>query len=425
MSLLQLSWKNLTSKPLAMLLSLVLFALGVGMISLMLLLNKQLQDKFDKNLAGIDLVIGAKGSPLQMVLSSMYHIDNPTGNVSIKEVKPFLNPKHPLISNAIPLSLGDSYKGYRIVGTLPKYLDLYEAKVGEGKMWAHTFEVVVGATVAKTHGLKVGDEFQSSHGFILDDNLIHEDAHALKVVGLLEESGSVIDQLILCNPQTVWDVHDHGGEAPTEDEHDHEDHAGHDHGDHAPEKPLLEYPDKDITTLLLQFKSKTNIQALNMLRGINENTDLLAASPAIELNRLYDMMDVGEQTLRVLAIIIIFVSALSIFISLFSSLKDRKYELALMRVMGASRSKVFSLIILEGLILASLGFLIGMVLSHVGMEILGGALKDSFRYSFTGMMFLADEIKLLGGALLIGLLAAIIPAVQASNTDISTTLASG
>jgi len=161
------------------------------MISLMLLLNKQLQDKFDKNLAGIDLVIGAKGSPLQMVLSSMYHIDNPTGNVSIQEVKPFLNPKHPLIQNAIPLSLGDSYKGYRIVGTLPKYLDLYEAKVGEGKLWEHTFEVVVGATVANTHGLKVGDEFQSSHGFVLDDNLVHEDAHALKVVGLLAESGPI------------------------------------------------------------------------------------------------------------------------------------------------------------------------------------------------------------------------------------------
>ena len=102
-------------------------------------------------------------------------------------------------------------------------------------------------------------------------------------------------------------AHDHEG-------HDHagHDHSEHDHGNHEPEKPLLEYPDKDITTLLLQFKSKTNIQALNMLRGINENTDLLAASPAIELNRLYDMMDVGEQTLRVLAIIIIFVSALSI-----------------------------------------------------------------------------------------------------------------
>ncbi|MEL6923465.1 MAG: FtsX-like permease family protein, partial [Bacteroidota bacterium] len=218
--------------------------------------------------------------------------------------------------------------------------------------------------------------------------------------------------------------HDHEGH--DHDEHDHEAeeqdaHAGH---NHTPIKPLVEYTDKDITSLLLQFKSKTAIQSLNMARGINENTDLLAASPAIELNRLYDMMSVGEETLRILAIIIIFVSALSIFISLFSSLKDRKYELALMRVMGASRTKVFALIIMEGLLLAGLGYVIGILMSHVGMEIMGGALKDAFRYSFTGMLFLFDEIKLLGGALLIGLVAAIIPAIQASNTDISTTLAS-
>ena len=114
MNLLALSWKNLVNKPLSMLLSLVLFALGVGLISLLFLLNQQLQDKFDKNLAGIDLVVGAKGSPLQLILSSMYHIDAPTGNISIEEATPFLRPGHPLIKTAVPLSLGDSHKGYRI-----------------------------------------------------------------------------------------------------------------------------------------------------------------------------------------------------------------------------------------------------------------------------------------------------------------------
>ena len=101
MNLVRLSWKNLTNKPWAMLLSVVLFALGVGLISLLFLLEKQLQDNFEKNLAGIDLVIGAKGSPLQLILSSMYHIDAPTGNVALKDAKPFLNPNHPLIGQAL------------------------------------------------------------------------------------------------------------------------------------------------------------------------------------------------------------------------------------------------------------------------------------------------------------------------------------
>ena len=209
MNIFSLSWKNLISKPLSMALSLVLFGLGVGMVSLLLLLNKQLQDKFDKNLAGIDLVVGAKGSPLQLILSSMYHIDNPTGNVSIKEIRPFLNPKHPLIKKAVPLSMGDSYKGHRIVGTTPDFLGLYEAKVAKGALWKNDFEVTIGASIAKDLNLKLNDQFHSSHGFIMDDHLVHDDAQQFKVTGILAPSGSVIDQLILTNTQSIWKVHDH------------------------------------------------------------------------------------------------------------------------------------------------------------------------------------------------------------------------
>ena len=101
MNLVKLAWKNLTNKPLTMMLSLVLFALGVGMISLLFLINTQVQDKFEKNLAGIDVVIGAKGSPLQLILCNMYHVDAPTGNISIKEVRPFLNPDHPRLQHVL------------------------------------------------------------------------------------------------------------------------------------------------------------------------------------------------------------------------------------------------------------------------------------------------------------------------------------
>lgn len=446
MNLLSLSWKNLANKPLSTLLSLVLFALGVGLISLLFLLNRQLQDKFEKNLAGIDLVVGAKGSPLQLILSSMYHIDAPTGNISIQEATPFLRPGHPLIQTAVPLSLGDSHKGYRIVGTTPDILGLYEAKVGAGSIWKATMETTIGAAVAEGLKLKVGDSFHSSHGFVQDENLVHDDAGAFKVVGILQPTGSVIDQLILTNNQSIWAVHEHGGEGHEEEtaqetEHPHEegeahDHAGEDAGSgeqphahegdtYAPDKPLLEYPEKDITSILIKFKSRTNYQALNMQRGINENTGLQAATPAIEINRLYALLGVGAKALRWLAIIIVAVSGLSIFISLYSSLRDRRYELALMRVMGASPGKLLVLIILEGLLLAALGYALGIALSHAGMEVLAGQMKESYRYTFSGMVFLKEELYLLAGALGIGFLAAILPAIQASRTDISTTLAEG
>jgi putative ABC transport system permease protein len=410
MNLFALSWKNLLSKPLALLLSLVLFALGVGLISLLLLVNRQLEEKFERNLAGIDLVIGAKGSPLQLILSSMYHVDAPTGNISIQEVRPFLNPRHPFIKTAVPLSLGDSYKGYRIVGTTSAFFEVYNAETATGKMFEKPMEAVVGANAARALSLSIGDSFFSSHGLLEDLDMEHDHA-AFRVTGILKPTGSAADQLILTATQSIWEVHAHTAGEPHEHEEEEAD----------IQRPLTDFPDEDITALMLQFKGR-NMQTLNMQRSINENTNLQAATPAIEITRLYSLMGVGADALRWLAFIIIAVSGLSIFISLYASLKERRYELALMRTMGASPFRLFTLIVLEGLILACLGYGIGIGLSHGGMEVLGGFLQDTYRYTFTGKVFLQEELHLLLGALGVGFTAAVIPALQASSTDIHKTL---
>lgn len=445
MNLLTLSWKNLVNKPLNMALSLILFALGTGLISLLLNLNHQIEENFNKNLAGVDLVIGAKGSPLQMILCNMYHVDNPTGNISLEKSRAFLNPKHPLIKLAVPLSLGDSYRGYRIAGTTYDILELYGAELAQGKLWAQTMEATVGAAVADALHLHIGDTFKSSHGLVEG---IEEHEHDFKVVGILKPNGSVIDQLILTPTESIWESHEH--QAATDSLHpaDGEEHGhdhDHDHGAHvhkteppvdydsltlrnlaeADRLQLMQQTDKDITSILIKFRSRTNIQALNMGRNINENTDLMAASPPNEIARLQTNLGLGADALKVLAWVIVVVSGLSIFISLFSSLKDRKYELALMRVMGGSRRTLFNLILLEGLLLAVMGYLIGIVLSHLSMTFLAGFMKNAYRYSFSGWKFLPEEAGLFIGALIVGIAAALIPAVQAGRTDISETLAKG
>ncbi len=257
-------------------------------------------------------------------------------------------------------------------------------------------EVTLGANTAAELGLKIGDSFQSAHGLVNDETLEHSDADGFEVVGILAPAGSVIDQLILTATESIWQVHEGHGE---EEEHE-----------------------QEITSLLVQFKSKTNFQALNMARGINENTNLQAASPSWEISSIREQLGLGVNALQVLAYVIVAVSAMSIFISLFSSLRERRYELSLMRVMGASRRKLFAMILMEGLVLASLGFLLGFLLSHLSMQLLAGYMQESFRYSFTGMTFLWAELLVLAGALLTGLLAALLPALQASRTDISQTL---
>ena len=411
MSVLKLAWKNIVSNPLNLILSIILFGLGIGLISFLMLLNTQLSENFEKNLADIDLVIGAKGSPLQMILCSMYHIDNPTGNIKVDEAKAFLNPGHPLLDMSVPLSLGDSYKRHRIVGTNDGILELYKAQLDQGKIWAQDLDVTIGAGVARTTGLKIGDSFKSSHGFDDDADLAH-DHSAFKVVGILKPSGSVVDQLILTNPSTVWAVHDHAAE----------DHEGHDHAHHTPpvrsNEELLQHPEKDITSLLIRYKDRTNYRTLSLPRAINENTDMQAASPPYEINKLYSLIGVGTDAIRWLAILIALVSAISIFISLYKSMKERKYELSLIRVMGGSRGTLFMLIVIEGIILSFIGFVVGMIISHGGMEIMSKFLQSSYSYDFTGWRMIPGDAWLFVGSIALGIFAALIPAYQASYTDI-------
>lgn len=411
--MIKIAWKNIWHKPLHATLSILLFGLGIGLVTFMLLLTRQLQDNFDKNLAEIDLVLGAKGSPLQLILCSMYHIDNPTGNIKLKEVQPFLNPNHPLIAKAIPLSIGDSYEGYRIVGTTPQLLEIYSGKIREGKLFGESLEVTIGTSVANAKHLKIGDTFKSSHGLI-NDGLDNTHEQAFKVVGIFEPSGTVLDQLILTPLQSIWTVHD---------THQHDENEPHTHEDQEHNEAHNETTDnRAITALLVKYRSKTNFQVLNLPRQINENTNLQAALPAIEMNRLYAMLGIGEKALRNLALCIMIVSALSVFIALFNGLKERKYELSLLRVMGASRAHIFWLILAEALLLAMVGGFIGMCVGHGAMQVMANYMEDAYRYAFTGICFLKEELYIILAIIGLGMIAGVTPAIMAFRTDISKNL---
>lgn len=469
MNLFKISWKNLLSKPLTMWLSLTLVALGVGLTSVLLLLNKQFQDRLYRNIDGINMVIGAKGSPLQMILSSVYHIDVPTGNIPLKKTKWIKKSK--FIGKSIPLALGDSYQGFRIVGTEHSLVEHYKAKVGIGKIWEKDMEACVGARVAQKLNLKIGSTFHGAHGLVNDGMHIHE-TYSYKVTGILDPSNTVLDQLILTNVASVWRVHEEHDHEHTESvetdsaksekdkiaadhnhthDHDHDghnhDHANHDHShdhDHANHdhshdhsdvhketvlKPISE-DGKEITAMLISFAKdqtgNTSTMASVQIPKIIDETEGLEelgyAVPAIQLQRLMDNMGLGANFILVLAMIIIGISAFSVFISLYNSMKERKYEVALMRTMGAKRFQLFVMVTLEGLFIACFGFIIGMFISHFGMALLAGYLESTYQYSFTGLMFLKEEFFLFIGTLLVGFLAALIPAWQTYKTDISKTL---
>ena len=415
MNLTKLSWKNLNAKPLASFLSLLLLAMGVGIISILLLLNKQLEEKFTKNIAGIDMVVGAKGSPLQLILSSIYQIDYPTGNIPLAEANKLT--RNPLVKQAIPLAYGDSYQSFRIVGTQESYLKHYKTELQEGRIWAEKsrFEVVLGATAARDLGLKIGETFISSHGLV-DDRHQHE-AQPFTVVGVLAANNSVVDQLILTNLTSVWAVHQEE-EEKTDSEHDHS-HGDHAHG-HAHEAPEIAEKDQDITALLVSFRSPMGM--VQLPRMINHQTNMQAALPVVEVNRLLGLLGVGIETLRAIALAIMLISGISVFVSLYNSLKDRQYELALMRTLGASRGQLFLSIIQESMWLSILGFGLGILMSRIGFGLLSGLAASSYHYTFSVWQFLPAEALLFAVTLLIGFLAALLPALRAFHLNISKTL---
>ena len=401
MNIFKLSIKNIFNKPLSSSISLALLVLGVGIISLLLQLNTLIKDQMDNNLRGIDMVVGAKGSPLQLILSSVYHIDSPTGNISLAEAETISNNR--MVGSSIKILYGDNYKGFRIVGAEKKFIELYKGVIKEGKDWDNPYEVLVGSKVYEKLKINLGDELISSHG--LRETGQSHDEGTFKVVGLLKPSNSVIDQLIITSPQSVWDIHE---------THDHDEHENENEHEN-------EHENREITAMLIKFKSPMNI--IQFPRQINENTNLQAAVPSYEISRLFKLFGFGIETLSYLAYLIIIVSGFSLFINLFNSMRERKYEMALIRTLGASRFQLSTMIIFESLVLTISGFILGLLFSRFGVMFVSSLMEESINYNLKSFKILNEEYWLLGLSILIGIVSSLIPAIQVYKMNISKILA--
>ena len=437
--LFKLSWKNIISKPLTSGLSILLISAAIIIILITLLTSFQINEKFEKNSAEIDLVIGAKGSRLQLVLCNIYHVDQPTGNINYAKTSIIRN--HPFVKMAIPISLGDNYKSYRIVGTDLNYIDsLYKGQLKFGRKWNSPLEVVLGSSVANKLGLNIDDEFVGGHG--IGESIHSHDESKYKVVGILLKNNSVMDNLILTSLESVWVVHGvedkekgsfnlksknevedshQGHEHPDHDHHDHHDHDH--HGANQTPAAILKELDKktlEITSLLIFYNSS---RGKFTVPGMANNAEgMMAAEPSIEIQQLIQLIEPAISVLKNMSFLVIFIAAFSMFVAMLNSLKNRKYEIALMRVVGASKIQIFSSIIMEGLIISVFGFLFGVFISHIGMEIFSSYLSESYHYDFTGFIWLDIEWVLFSGCLLIGMISALYPAIKAYQIDISKTL---
>lgn len=403
MNLFYLAWRNILANPLGSALSIVLIAMGTGLISLLLQVNRNLDQQINRNLGEIDMVVGAKGAPLQLILSAVLQIDDPTGNILLDEVAPIM--RNPMVKTAIPLAYGDNYRGYRIVGTSAAYPVIYGGTPAVGRIWDAPFEVCLGSGVAKATGLQPGDSFEGSHGLAASTEH-HE--QPFSVVGVFRPTGTVLDQLILTNLESIWAVHEENDSPaiPAADSIHQE-----------PTAP------REITALLLQFRSP--LGTLTLGRTINENTRLQAAVPAFEISKLNQSLGLGTETLRALGISLILLAGASVFAALYQALEDRRYELAVLRAMGASPKRLAGLLCAEGLLLAITGFNFGLLISRLGLLMINGQLRAAFHQDLGGTSILPGELLLLPAVLAVGLCAALLPAWRAMRMNVSSVLGGG
>jgi putative ABC transport system permease protein len=387
------AWRYLWSRPLGAALNLLLLSLGLGAITFLLLVGHQLNKAFDRDLAGIDLVVGAKGSPMQLILSGVFHIDVPPGNVPLKAIRDL--EKNPLIASAIPISLGDNLRGFRIVGTSHAYIAHYGATLTEGRLWDAPMQVVVGATVAKKLGLVLGNTFAGTHG-LGGGGHVHGDSQYV-VTGILAPSGSVLDRLILTDTASVWKVH--------------EDYTAVDDDD----RKVME-EEREITMELIQYR--TPLAAMSLPRLINTTTEMQAASPALEISRLLNMLGLGTDVLRAFAGVLLLTAGLSVFIALWSALRERRADLALLRMLGASPAKVALLLLTEGLWLGVLASILGLLLGQAFAAALAWLLQLDNSLLIGGMVWPLELWVVPGLALLVSLVSALLPALGAYRVSV-------
>lgn len=385
-----LAFRYLLSRPLMSAVYMLLMALGMATITFLLLFSNQLQNRFLQEARGIDLVVGAKGSPLQLILSTVQHMDIPSGNIPFDEAMRLKRSR--AIKSAIPLALGDRYRNWRIVGSDRQYLAHFKAKFQEGDIWSNSFQVVLGAEVAASTGMRIGSAFVGDHGLAGDASGHVHDEHPYRVVGILKPTGRVVDRLILTSIDSVIEIHEEEGAAK----------------------------EKEITALLLTYKTKA--AAFSFPRQINSQTSFLAASPSFELSRLIDLVGIGQDTLFIVGGLFVGSSLLSILIGLFTAISQRKYDLALYRSLGAGPRKIFTLILTEGMLLVITGIFVGILLGYAGLYGIGQFTEKGQELGLAVLPFLPNVFIIGGSIVILSLVIISIPAFRAYGADIQSTL---
>lgn len=395
----RLIWASIRRRPLGWAFHLLSLALGVAVVVALLAIDRGLERRFDRDLAGIDLVVSGKGSPLQIILSSVFQIDQPTGNIPLATLARLK--RNMLVRDAVPVSLGDNISGYRIVGTSPDYARLYGARLASGHWWARPLEAVLGSEVAHEQRLVPGDTFVGEHGLARGGE--RHSATPYRVVGVLEPTGAVIDRLALTDTASVWKVHEHENAEHAEAL------ASEQRSDEGPDL----YPEvgRQVTAILVRYRSVMG--ALMIPRLLKNDGNIQTAVPALELSRLNALLGTGTDVLRGFGIGLLALAGLGFFVALLSAVQDRQRELALLRALGGGPALLLRLVMIEALLLGLAGGVAGLALGRVAAGFAARAVAHGGGPAIALPSPGIPELAIVAAAMAMALVAGIIPGLLA------------
>ena len=519
MNLWKIALRSVQHRRLASGLTALSIGLGVALVVGVMVIHGVVSHTFRRSGEGYDLIVGAKGSRLEMVLNTVYHIGKPVGTMPYEYYEEFESGRFAGdVELAVPCCMGGNYDGFRVVGTTPDMFDEIpfsrrEAELSvdaaqvrgdtveeiseevrrrsqgqfasskslfaEGKNfgWGDFYSGVVGATVARKTGLKVGDTFKPVHGFDAEQGEEHE---AFTVVGILKPTGSANDRALFINIEGFWEIHSHGhydenldvlpqGEdaKPNEvaddhahdegDGHDHEahdhgeegghehtahkhdaadghDHDSHDHGNggshkeegeagHVHSEDCEHGGERRVTVILVRTNPERITQAMALPKIINQEGDAQAAMPAEEVTRLLEGI-VGniQAVLMVFAVMIVVVAGIGMMVSIYNSMSERRHEIAVMRALGARRTTVMAIILLESILLSLGGGILGLVLGHSLIGLLQGQIMEHTGVVVHALQFQPSELILIPGLVFMASIVGYLPAVIAYRTEVAESL---
>ena len=407
----QLAWKSLKNRKTTVILTVLTIAISVMLLMGVERIRTQAKTSFANTISNTDLIVGARSGQVNLLLYSVFRIGNATNNIDWKSYQEISNQKS--VKWSIPISLGDSHKGFRVMGTNQDYFRFYQygkkqpLAFKEGKPFSHLFDVVLGADVANKLNYQLGDKLVIAHG-ISDQSFTRHDNLPFTVTGILAPTGTPVDKTLHVSLGAIEAIH-----------------VGWESGAHLGNTPgaeILEqhqFEPKAITAFMLGLNSK--IQTFALQRYINDynKEPLSAILPGIALHELWGMMSMAEQALLAVSVFVVIAGLMGMLTSLLTSLQERRREMAILRSMGAQPKHIFALLVSEAVVITTFGIIVGLLGLYLSLSVLQPIIQQYYGIAIELTLPSLYELKLLALVLCSGFIIGVIPAIQAYRHSLS------